>query len=83
MINNYLTVILRSFARHRLYSLLNDLGLVLALAVAMLIYLYVRKEISKLAFVKNASLVSTLPGDRFSVEGFYPEVIRMMRITPP
>ncbi|KPL11914.1 MAG: hypothetical protein AMS26_19210 [Bacteroides sp. SM23_62] len=46
MIKNYLTIILRSFWRFRLYSLLNVLGLALALAVAMLIFLYVREEIS-------------------------------------
>jgi putative ABC transport system permease protein len=46
MIKNYLTVILRSFWRYRLYSLLNVLGLAIALAVAMLIFLYVRKEVS-------------------------------------
>lgn len=46
MIKNYFTIILRSFWRFRLYSLLNVLGLALALAVAMLIFLYVRDEIS-------------------------------------
>jgi putative ABC transport system permease protein len=46
MIKNYLTVIFRSFWRFRLYSVLNVLGLAIALAVAMLIFLYVRKEVS-------------------------------------
>jgi len=46
MIKNYLTVIFRSFWRYRLYSLLNVLGLAIALAVAMLIFLYVKKEVS-------------------------------------
>ncbi len=46
MIKNFLTVIYRSFWRYRLYSLLNVLGLAIALAVAMLIFMYVRKEVS-------------------------------------
>ena len=46
MIKNYLTVIFRSFWRFRLYSLLNVLGLAIALAVAMLIFMYVREEVS-------------------------------------
>jgi len=46
MIKNYLTVIFRSFWRYRLFSLLNVLGLAIALAVAMLIFLYVREEVS-------------------------------------
>jgi putative ABC transport system permease protein len=41
-----------------------------------------KQEISKLAFVKNASLVSTLPGDRFSVEGLSPEIPRDDEIYP-
>ncbi len=46
MIKNYLTVILRNFWRFRLYSFLNILGLAIALAVSMLIFLYVKEEIS-------------------------------------
>jgi putative ABC transport system permease protein len=46
MIRNYLTIIFRTFWRFRLYSLLNVLGLALALAVATLIFLYVREELS-------------------------------------
>jgi putative ABC transport system permease protein len=46
MIRNYLTIIFRTFWRFRLYSLLNVLGLALALAVAMLIFLYVKEELS-------------------------------------
>jgi len=46
MIRNYLTVILRSFWRFRLYSFLNLMGLAIALAVATLIFLYIRDEIS-------------------------------------
>ncbi len=46
MIKNYLTVIFRNFWRFRLYSFLNIFGLAIALAVSMLIFLYVKEEIS-------------------------------------
>jgi len=46
MIRNYLTIILRSFWRFRLYSFLNLVGLAIALSVATLIFLYVRDETS-------------------------------------
>jgi putative ABC transport system permease protein len=46
MIRNYLTVILRNFWRFRLYSFLNIIGLAIALAVAMLIFLYAKEEVS-------------------------------------
>ncbi len=34
-----------------------------------------KEEINKLAFVRGATLVSHLPGDRFSVEGLFPDVL--------
>lgn len=46
MFKTYLILILRNFWRFRLYSFLNILGLAIALAVASLIFLYVREEIS-------------------------------------
>ncbi len=46
MIKNYLTIILRNFWRFRLYSFLNIFGLSIALAVSMLIFLYVKEELS-------------------------------------
>jgi putative ABC transport system permease protein len=57
MIKNYLTVIFRSFWRFRLYSLLNVLGLAIALAIAMLIFMYVRKEVSYDKHFKKADRI--------------------------
>jgi len=57
MIKNYLTVIFRSFWRYRQYSLLNVLGLAIALAVAMLIFLYVKKEVSYDRHFKKADRI--------------------------
>jgi putative ABC transport system permease protein len=33
-----------------------------------------KEEINKLAFVRGATMISHLPGDRFSVEGLYPDI---------
>ncbi len=46
MFKNYLITIVRNFWSQRLYSVLNVLGLSIALAVSILIYSYVREEIS-------------------------------------
>lgn len=45
MFRNYLLITLRNFKRQKLFSLLNIFGLALALASAMLIFLYVSDEL--------------------------------------
>lgn len=54
MLYNYLKVALRSLLRSKLTSFINIAGLGFALACAMLIYLYVRDELSYDRFNKNA-----------------------------
>jgi putative ABC transport system permease protein len=44
MLAYYFTIALRSFRRHRIFSLINLLGLALGMAAALLIFLYVRFE---------------------------------------
>jgi len=46
MFGNYLVTALRNIARHRLYSLINIVGLAVGLACAVFIILFVRDEIS-------------------------------------
>jgi putative ABC transport system permease protein len=46
MFRNYLTVAVRAFARHKLYSFINVAGLAVGLAAVILIGLYVRQELS-------------------------------------
>ena len=46
MFRNYLTVAVRNFVRHKLYSFINVAGLTVGLACAILIGLYVRGELS-------------------------------------
>jgi putative ABC transport system permease protein len=43
---HYLTMTLRSFARHKLYSFINIIGLAVALTCAILILLFVRDQLS-------------------------------------
>jgi len=46
MIRNYIIIAIRNLWRNKLYSILNLLGLSLGLAVSILIYIYVSKELS-------------------------------------
>lgn len=46
MIKNYLITTIRNLWKYKLYSILNFLGLSLGLAVSILIYLYIKEELS-------------------------------------
>jgi putative ABC transport system permease protein len=46
MVRNYLKVTLRNFRKQRIYALINILGLAVGLACCLLIFLYVRNELS-------------------------------------
>ncbi|MDO1447356.1 ABC transporter permease [Rhodocytophaga aerolata] len=54
MIKNYITIALRNFSKHRIYTLLNISGLAVSLAVATLIMLYIRQEQSYDTWIPNA-----------------------------
>ena len=51
MFRHYLTTALRGFARHKLYSFINILGLAVALTCAILILLFVRDQLSYDAWI--------------------------------
>ncbi len=53
MIKNYFKIALRNIQRNKVYSFINIAGLSLGLAVAMLIILYVKDEVSYDRFQKN------------------------------
>lgn len=55
MLRHYLMMATRSFARHKLYSLLNVVGLSVALASATLILLFVRYQLSYDAWIPDAA----------------------------
>lgn len=46
MLTNYLKVALRSLLRHKFYSLINIFGLAIGLGACLLIYIYVKDELS-------------------------------------
>lgn len=54
LITNYITSAWRNILRHKLFSIINILGLAIGLAAVMLIALYVRYETSYDTFWKNA-----------------------------
>lgn len=54
MLKNYLTIALRNFGKHRVYTLLNISGLAVSLAVATLIMLYVGHEQSYDRWIPNS-----------------------------
>ena len=51
VLRHYLTMTLRSFARHKLYSFINVIGLAVALTCAILILLFVRDQLSYDAWI--------------------------------
>lgn len=53
MLKNYLTIALRNFSKHRVYTLLNVSGLAVSLTVAALIMLYVQHEQSYDKWIPN------------------------------
>jgi putative ABC transport system permease protein len=55
MLMNYVTIALRSLARHKLYSLINLLGLASGIACFILIALFVHNEMTFDRFHRNAS----------------------------
>jgi putative ABC transport system permease protein len=57
MIKNYVLLFLRNLSRQKLFSLINLLGLTVSIASAVLIYLYVRHELSYDRFHNKADLI--------------------------
>ena len=68
LIANYITSAWRNILRHKLFSIINILGLAIGLAAVMLIALYVRYETSYDSFWKNSGNIyrlhmqSNIPG---------------------
>ncbi len=60
MFKNYLKVALRNLLNHKLYSLINILGLAIGLSACILIILFVRDELSYDQHWKNASSIYRL-----------------------
>ncbi|MCP5380834.1 MAG: ABC transporter permease [Kordiimonadaceae bacterium] len=60
LITNYITSAWRNILRHKLFSIINIMGLAIGLAAVMLIALYVRYETSYDSFWKNADNIYRL-----------------------
>jgi len=46
MLKNYIKIALRNLLRHRLYTLINVLGLSIGIAAALILYVYIKNELS-------------------------------------
>jgi len=64
MFTHYVTVALRQFRRHRIFSLINLMGLALGMAAALLIFLYVQFERSYDGFHRQADRIYRVVTDQ-------------------
>ena len=69
MISNYLKVALRSIFRNRLTAFINIAGLALAMACALLIYLYIADEVSYDKFHTHANRIYRITREFKSADG--------------
>ncbi|MEZ4748218.1 MAG: ABC transporter permease, partial [Calditrichia bacterium] len=63
MLSNYLKIALRNLRKQSIYSLINILGLSLGLASCILIYLFVRHEMSYDRHHENANRIFRVASD--------------------
>ncbi|MGB2908839.1 MAG: ABC transporter permease [Candidatus Aminicenantaceae bacterium] len=68
MINSYLKIAFRNMRRHKAYSLINITGLAVGMACCLIIFLYVRDELSYDLMHEKADRIYRLV-DSFDVEG--------------
>ncbi len=66
MIRNYLTVALRNFKRHPLYSAINVLGLAIGMAAGFIILQYVYYELSYDSFFENKENIYRVQTNRYN-----------------
>ncbi|MEO1050062.1 MAG: ABC transporter permease [Bacteroidota bacterium] len=60
MLKNYFKIALRSLIKQRVFTLINTLGLTIAVAVCLMIYLYVQNETNYDGFHKNSENIYRL-----------------------
>jgi putative ABC transport system permease protein len=63
MFRNYLKIAVRSFFKHKLYSVINVLGLAVGIAASVLIFLYVRDETGYDRFHANVERIYRVQAD--------------------
>ena len=69
MIGNYFKITIRNMLKHKVYSLINILGLVVGLTCSMLMFIYVFHEVSYEHFHKNVDRIFRLGREISSSEG--------------
>jgi hypothetical protein len=63
MFKNYLKIAVRSLFKHKVFSLINVLGLAVGIAASVLIYLFVRDELGYDRYHANAGRIYRLTAD--------------------
>jgi len=78
MLKNYLKIAFRNIIKHRIYSFINIAGLSIGLCCCLLIFMYVRDELSYENYNKNADQVYRVYDERISDDSF-----SKIALTPP
>jgi len=81
MIKNYINIALRNLKKHRIYSIINIIGLSIGLTCCMLIAIYVNDELKYDKFHANADRIYRVTRDFFSPDGS--TSLRLSAIAPP
>ena len=81
MIKNYLKVAVRSILRNRLTSFINIVGLALAMASAVLIYLFIKDELGYDRYHAKADRTYRVTREFFNGEGA--SVLNLPVVAPP
>ena len=69
MFKSYIKIAFRSFLKHKLYSFVNIFGLSIGIAFCLLIYLFVRHELSYDHFHENAEQIFRVNATEFTESG--------------
>lgn len=69
MFKNYWNVTLKNLVKHKLYTLINILGLTVAIASSIIIFLYARNELSYDGFHDNADRIQLVYKERHTATG--------------
>ena len=80
MIKNYLKIALRNLLKHKVYSLINIIGLAVSIACCLLLFLYVADEMSYDKFNEKYERIYRVTEERINEEG---EPVRTATTFPP
>jgi len=72
MLRNYLVVAFRGFFNHKVYTIINTLGLAIGIAAAVLIVLFTRHELTYDQHHENADNIYLVYKERITPNGIQP-----------